>query len=127
MQKVEGLGGVFVAARDPDRLTTWYADHLGVPAPPTSYGDDCWSPGAGPTVFAVMPSGGEPFGGPEHTWSLNFRVDDLDAMVVQLREAGIEVTVDPETYPNGRFASLRDPEGNPLQLWQPDLEDLGRG
>jgi predicted enzyme related to lactoylglutathione lyase len=50
---------------------------------------------------------------------LNFRVSDLDAMVSQLRAAGVEVEADPEVYPNGRFASLRDPEGNPLQLWQP--------
>jgi glyoxylase I family protein len=119
MEKVDGIGGVFLAARDPERLTAWYADHLGVPPPPTSYGEPAWSPGAGVTVFAVMPAGTEPFGGPEHTWSLNFRVRDLDAMVHQLRHAGIDVTVDPESYPNGRFASLTDPEGNPLQLWQP--------
>ena len=120
MEIVEGIGGVFLAARDPDRLTAWYADHLGVPAPPASYGDECWSPAGGPTVFAVMPGGAEPFGGAEHTWSLNFRVRDLDAMAAQLRQAGVDVTVDPETYPNGRFASLVDPEGNPLQLWQPE-------
>ena len=108
-----------MAARDPDLLTAWYAEHLGVPPPPTSYGEPCWEPGAGLTVFAVMPHGADAFGGPEHTWSLNFRVRDLDAMVAQLRQAGIDVTLDPETYPNGRFASLTDPEGNPLQLWQP--------
>ena len=50
---------------------------------------------------------------------LNFRVKDLDAMVGQLRNAGIVVEVDPETYPNGRFALTHDPEGNPIQLWQP--------
>jgi predicted enzyme related to lactoylglutathione lyase len=119
MEKVDGIGGVFLAARDPGRLTAWYADHLGVPPPPTSYGEPAWTPGAGVTVFAVMPAATEPFGGSEHTWSLNFRVRDLDAMVRQLRDAGIDVTVDAETYPNGRFASLTDPEGNPLQLWQP--------
>ena len=119
MEKVDGIGGVFLAARDPDRLTAWYAEHLGVPAPPRSYDEPCWSPDTGPTVFAVMPGDAEPFGGPGHTWSLNFRVRDLDTMVAQLRRAGVEVIVDPETYPNGRFASLADPEGNPLQLWQP--------
>ena len=75
---------------------------------------------AGPTVFA-------PFG-PEHAasphigpsgWGINFRVRDLDAMVDQLRAAGIEVEVDEELYPNGRFAHLHDPEGNPVQLWEP--------
>jgi hypothetical protein len=50
---------------------------------------------------------------------LNFRVRDLDKLAAQLRAAGIAVEVDPQSYPNGRFASLRDPEGNPIQLWQP--------
>jgi glyoxylase I family protein len=50
---------------------------------------------------------------------INFGVRDMDAMVAQLRAGGIEVTVDPETYPNGRFARLYDPEGNPVELWEP--------
>lgn len=49
---------------------------------------------------------------------INFRVRDLDAMVAQLQATGIEVDVDPNEYPNGRFARLEDPEGNPIQLWQ---------
>ncbi len=52
-------------------------------------------------------------------WAINFRVTDLDAMVEHLRSAAIGVDIDPETYPNGRFANLSDPEGNPVQLWQP--------
>jgi predicted enzyme related to lactoylglutathione lyase len=52
-------------------------------------------------------------------WMINFRVRDLAAMVKQLREADIKVEVDPEEYPNGWFARLEDPEGNPIQLWQP--------
>ena len=58
-------------------------------------------------------------GPPEHTWMVNFRVDDLEAVVEQLRSAGETVDVDPECYPNGRFAEVRDPEGNRIQLWQP--------
>lgn len=50
---------------------------------------------------------------------INFRVCNLDAMVAQLRAQNIEVRVDPETYPNGRFARLRDPEGNAVELWDP--------
>jgi glyoxylase I family protein len=59
-----------------------------------------------------------PYLGPSG-WGINFRVADLDGFVDQLRAAGIEVEVDPETYPNGRFAALHDPEGNAIQLWQP--------
>lgn len=66
-----------------------------------------------------LPADSEHFGGPERSWSINFRVADLDAMVDQLRSADIRVDVDPETYPNGRFASLRDLDGNAIQLWQP--------
>ena len=51
--------------------------------------------------------------------TINFRVTEPDAMVEQLRSAGIGVDIDPETYPNGRFANLSDPKGNPVQLWQP--------
>lgn len=50
---------------------------------------------------------------------VNFRVRNLDAMIAQLRAAGIEVTPDPTAYPNGRFARLYDPEGNPIELWEP--------
>ncbi len=50
---------------------------------------------------------------------LNFRVRDLKKMAAQLRAAGIAVEIDPQSYPNGGFASLHDPEGNPIQLWQP--------
>ncbi len=64
------------------------------------------------------------FGAAAQSWAINFRVRDLDAMVEQLRGDGIHVEVDPETYPNGRFASLHDPEGNPIQLWQPVGTDL---
>src|ERR1700687_5983620 len=59
------------------------------------------------------------FKGTDKVWMLNFRVRDLDKMAAQLRAAGIAVEIDPQSYPNGRFASLHDPEGNPIQLWQP--------
>ncbi len=54
---------------------------------------------------------------------INFRVRDLDRMVAQLRDRGVKVDVDAQAYPNGRFARLSDPEGNPIQLWQPQGKD----
>ena len=71
------------------------------------------------TAFAPFEQDSEMIGPPEKTWMINFRVDDLDAIVDQLRGAGETVDVHPERYPNGRFAELRDPEGNGIQLWQP--------
>jgi len=59
------------------------------------------------------------FGDPTKQWMINFRVSDLDRLVAQLEAAGIAVKVDSTTYPNGRFARSHDPEGNPIELWQP--------
>lgn len=119
MQRVEGIGGFFFKSDDADGLSRWYAQHLGVGAPPDSYEEEVWRQASGTTVFA--PFGSEHWDSPHvgpAGWGINFRVADLDGMVEQLRSAGIAVEIDPEIYPNGRFAQLHDPEGNPVQLWQ---------
>ncbi len=119
MERVEGIGGFFFRAKDPDGLSAWYFEYLGVDPTPTSYGASVWTQQAGPTVLAPFPDdeGESPVIG-RGGWGLNFRVRDLDAFVGQLREAGIDVSVDDEVYPNGRFAQLQDPEGNAVQLWE---------
>jgi glyoxylase I family protein len=119
MERVTGIGGFFFRARDPEALATWYQERLGVTTVPETYGGAAWRQEEGVTVFAPFPQDSEMIGPPERTWMINFRVADLDAIVEQLRGAGESVTVDPERYPNGRFAALRDPEGNGIQLWQP--------
>jgi glyoxylase I family protein len=120
MERVNGIGGVFFKAEDADALSRWYVEHLGVGNTPDSYDEPVWQQDAGPTVFA--PFGREhwesPYLGPTG-WGINFRVDDLDALVEQLRAADVNVEVDPAVYPNGRFALLVDPEGNAVQLWEP--------
>ncbi len=125
MERVTGIGGVFVRAADPEGLGRWYAEMLGVDEPPSEYGMAAWWQEAGPTVFAPMSATSEHLGGPERRWALNFRVRDLAAMVAQLEAAGVDVRVDTEEYPNGRFADLEDPEGNPVQLWEPGGVDAG--
>jgi glyoxylase I family protein len=119
VESVTGIGGFFFKAADPAALAQWYQQHLGISPVPDTYEIDPWSQAAGPTVFAPFGQNTMYFGRQEQTWMINFRVRDLDAMVGQLQAAGIEVEVDPQTYPNGRFARLADPEGNPIQLWQP--------
>lgn len=119
MERVTGIGGLFFRARDPEALTRWYTDHLGITVPPPTYDDPDWWQEQGPTVFAPFPHDTQDLGRPEQAWKVNFRVRDLDAMVAQLRAAGVEVEPDPQTYPNGRFASTTDPEGNPIELWEP--------
>lgn len=87
--------------------------------PPGSYDEPAWEQRAGPTVWAIFGSESDMFGRADQHWMINFRVRDLDAMVRQLRDADLAVDVDPEEYPNGRFARLTDPDGNPIQLSQP--------
>jgi glyoxylase I family protein len=119
MQRVTGIGGLFFRSKDPTTLSQWYQRHLGIDLVPGDYSQKPWSQEVGPTVFAPFPLDTDYFGRAETQWMINFRVHDLDAMVAQLRAAKIDVSVDGEVYPNGRFARLQDPEGNPIQLWEP--------
>jgi glyoxylase I family protein len=118
MERVTGIGGPFFRARDASALARWYQDHLGVTLTPSSYDELGWQQEAGPTAFSPFPKATDYFGGSKQMWMVNFRVRDLDAMAAELRAAGIGVQVDQQHYRNGRFARLRDPEGNP-ELWQP--------
>jgi len=119
MERVAGIGGFFFRAKDPDALAQWYKDKLGIDLVPADYSQKPWSQQAGPTAFAPFAADTDYFGNMDKQWMINFRVRNLDAMVAQLRAQNIEVRVDPETYPNGRFARLHDPEGNPVELWEP--------
>jgi predicted enzyme related to lactoylglutathione lyase len=119
MERVTGIGGLFFRAADPKGLAEWYERHLGVTQTPTSYDEEPWRQEEGWTAFAPFATDTKYFGRPTQQWMINFRVRDLDAMVAQLTRAGIAVDVNRETYPNGRFARLLDPEGNPIELWEP--------
>lgn len=119
MEKVLGFGGFFFRADNPDALGAWYLAHLGIDRVPGDYDTPCWAQAAGPTVFSPFSKDTDYFGDPDKQFMLNFRVRDLDAMIAQLEAAGIDVARDGETYPNGKFARLHDPEGNPIELWEP--------
>jgi predicted enzyme related to lactoylglutathione lyase len=120
MEKVLGIGGLFFRARDPSGLAEWYRENLGITPTPTNYEEPTWEQEAGPTVLNPFAEDTDYFGDRNRMWMVNFRVRDLDAMVAQLHAAGISVEVDQQQYPNGRFARLHDPEGNPVELWQPN-------
>ncbi len=116
MQTVTGIGGVFFRAKDPEALGIWYETHLGV----KRVSDVPWRQEEGFTVFAPFPADTDYLGAKERQWMINFRVDDLEAMIAQLTGAGIAVETRPEWDSEiGRFARLHDPEGNPIELWQP--------
>src|SRR5215470_10834985 len=93
MEKVVGIGGVFFRASDPKALARWYLEHLGVTPVPETYDGDAWRQEAGPTAFAPFERDTDYFGKPTQAWMINFRVSDLDAIVDQLRGAGIAVDV----------------------------------
>ena len=122
---VLGVGGIFFRARDPEGLTAWYRTHLGVGAGCAAEGTGpadewSWTVQGGPLVFA-------PFELDTDHWPtdkqhmLNLRVSDLDGLLDQLNMSGITVTVKPEwdSPETGRFARIHDPEGNPIELWEP--------
>jgi predicted enzyme related to lactoylglutathione lyase len=119
MQKVLGFGGFFFRARDPKSLALWYETHLGVTRTPADYEHAYWIQERGPTVFEPFVMDTTFFGDSRYSFMLNFRVADLTAMIAQLRAAGVAVEIDPKLYPNGSFARLQDPEGNPIAIWQP--------
>jgi glyoxylase I family protein len=125
-ERVRGIGGLFFRSHDPKALAEWYQRHLGIDPTPTDYKQPVWQQAAGPTVFAPFPMDTKYFGSPQQAWMVNFRVRNLDAMVAQLRGSSIAVDIDSEVYPNGRFARLHDPDGNPIELWEPAGGDSQR-
>lgn len=124
MEKVTGIGGFFFRAKDPKALMLWYQQYLGISLIPTSAGQSPWQQEAGATAFAAFKETSTYFD-PQKGWMMNFRVRNLDKMAAQLQAAGTEVKIDPQAYPNGRFAHLKDPEGNPLELWEPGRPAAG--
>lgn len=118
MEKVTGIGGFFFRVHDPAALAEWYSRHLGVNPAPTDMEMPPWTQQAGVTVFAPFPESTDYFA-KDHRFMLNFRVRDLDKMVAQLQDAGIDIFNRQEMEGLGRFAHLRDPEGTPIELWEP--------
>jgi predicted enzyme related to lactoylglutathione lyase len=114
------MGGVFFKARDPQSLAAWYREHLGVPLEADQTYCTFKSNVTGePTVWSAFPADTTYFGTGKSPFMLNYRVQDLDAMLAQLRAAGAEVDDRVEEYDYGRFGWASDPEGNRFELWQP--------
>lgn len=124
---VEGIGGIFFRARDPDGLSAWYKQHLnigaGCNADATGPVDEwAWMAQGGPVVFAPFKADTDYFAA-DKAYMINLRVSGIDVVIADLRATGIDVETRaawdaPET---GRFARLHDPEGNAIELWQPPV------
>lgn len=118
MAKAIGVGGVFLRARDPQALSAWYAEHLGIPAQEGGTLAFDGPESMGMTIFAHFPEKTSYFGG-DQSVMVNFRVDDLDELLAALDAAGVRIDPKREDAPYGRFAWIWDPEGNRVELWQP--------
>jgi predicted enzyme related to lactoylglutathione lyase len=119
MAKALGFGVVFLKARDPEALSRWYAEHLGIPAQDGGSLAFDGPESTGMTVFAHFPENTKYFGGGSQPAMVNLRVDDLDALLSQLAAAGVRIDPKREDHGYGRFAWIFDPEDNRVELWQP--------
>jgi glyoxylase I family protein len=116
--KVTGIGGIFFRAKDPEMLAEWYKKHLGVFGMDSNY--EPWIQQQGPTVFMPFPADTDHFGSELQGFMLNFRVEDLDVLLSELRANGVKIVKDVEDQTGvGRFAWIEDPEGNRVELWEP--------
>jgi predicted enzyme related to lactoylglutathione lyase len=123
---VTGIGGVFFKAKgDPKALADWYRRHLGMAL--AGFGGavlkwtDDHAEDRGLTVWHLAAHDSAWFAPSAAPFMINYRVDDLDGLLAQLRAAGIEPHQGPESHENGRFAWVIDPEGNKVELWEPRL------
>ena len=122
MERVTGIGGVFLRARDPQALTAWYEQHLGLTREPEqAYAVFTESRDA--HVWSTFPADTD-YWPAEKQAMVNFVVRDLDAMLEQLRAAGVEVDdATQELDGIGRFGWATDPEGNRFELWEPAAKE----
>ena len=125
MRRVTGIGGVFIRAKNPEVLAGWYSRHLGLQLEPWGGSVLRWSdperpePDGGVTVWSMFPQETDYFGRPEQQVMINYRVEDLEALLVALREEGCLVDEKVDVSELGKFGWVTDPEGNRVELWQP--------
>jgi len=125
--KALGVGGVFFRSPDPAALADWYRQALGlsIEAWGTTHGTS-FPPRAMPpnafTVWSVFAEDTQYFGGPQQSYMVNLVVDDLDAALANVKQAGGEVAPEKEEHEFGRFGWFTDPDGNRVELWEPPGE-----
>ena len=122
MKRVTGIGGIFFKSADPKALSAWYRDHLGLDV--TDWGGALFPWGGegsepGVTVWSPFARDTDYMQPGTASFMINYRVDDLDALLAALREEGCNVVDRTEHSEQGRFGWVIDPEGNKVELWQP--------
>ncbi len=124
MKRVTGIGGVFFKAKDPAALQAWYKRHLGIDVQSWggtafTWGDDEGKPMPGTTVWCIGSQDSENYAPSTASFMINYRVEDLHALVKVLREEGCNVLEKTDDSEYGKFGWVIDPEGNKVELWQP--------
>ena len=124
MNRVTGIGGIFFKANDAQALQTWYKRHLGIDVQDWGGTAFMWSdsegkPTGGMTIWSVAAQDSDNFAPSESTFMINYRVEDLHALITVLKEEGCNVLEKVEESEFGKFAWVMDPEGNKVELWQP--------
>jgi predicted enzyme related to lactoylglutathione lyase len=128
MAKVTGIGGVFIkSAGKGSDLAAWYEKNLGLSLESwggaiLSWPDDKAEDG-GLTVWSTADADTKWFSPSESSFMINYRVDNMDELLAQLTENGVEIQKGPESHENGKFAWIMDPDGNKLELWEPMIMD----
>ena len=124
MARIKGIGGVLLRSQDPKTLAKWYSEHLGITLSDFNGTGFRWSDevpaGTGTTAWSCLPRpDASYFGDRPQATMINYRVDDLDALLAKLAAAGVWIDPKREDASYGRFAWIKDCDGNRLELWQP--------
>jgi predicted enzyme related to lactoylglutathione lyase len=119
MKRVTGIGGIFFKAKDAPALQAWYKRHLGIDVQDWGGTAFHWTDAGGATAWCIDPQESDHFAPSPAPFMVNYRVEDLPALVKALKEEGCNVLGDVEESEFGRFAWVMDPEGNKVELWQP--------
>ncbi len=131
MKRVTGIGGIFFKTQDPAAMKAWYERHLGINMD-SSYGTSFeWRHAKDPerkgfTAWSPFPADTDYFEPSQKEFMVNYRVEDLDALLDVLRGEGIEVVGEVQSFEYGKFAHILDPEGNKIELWEPLDDEYGK-
>ena len=123
MARVTGIGGVFLRSQDPKGMAKWYSEHLGITLSDFNGTGFQWSDeipaNTGMTAWSAFPQDTSYLGEGQQAVMINYRVDDLDALLATLSVSGVWIDPKRENYAYGHFAWIKDCDGNRLELWQP--------
>lgn len=124
MKRVTGIGGIFFKCKDPEKVKEWYKTHLGFDMDP--YGAKFeWHLEAdaskkGYTLWSPFPDNTKYFEPSTKDFMINYRVENITALVEALKKEGVTVLDEIETYDYGKFVHILDLEGNKIELWEPN-------